>query len=83
MHMFNIKNLFFSNLNFIWFFNCLQCEDTSKIKKYLELPSLKDDFSDPKNGYKAIPYPHSNKEFIVVETFLCSSKFAQKGKNWA
>ncbi|XP_059179495.1 dedicator of cytokinesis protein 3-like [Physella acuta] len=57
-----------------------KCEDTSKIKKYLELPSLKDDFADPKNGYKTIPYPHSNKEFIVVETFLCSSKFAQKAE---
>ncbi|BFZ10880.1 hypothetical protein BsWGS_13919 [Bradybaena similaris] len=60
-----------------------KCEDFAKVKNYLRLPSLKDDFSDPKLAHNIpnnIPYHHSKNECITVETLLCSSKFAQKAE---
>lgn len=53
-----------------------KCEEAGKVRNYLRLPSLKEEFS---NGTPdVVPYQHSNKEYVTVETFLCSSKFAQK-----
>ncbi|CAL1526646.1 unnamed protein product [Lymnaea stagnalis] len=52
-----------------------KCEDAGKVKNYLRFPSLKEEFS---GNPDAVPYQHSSKEYVTVETFLCSSKFAQK-----
>ena len=60
---------------------CGQCEDWNKIKNYLRLPSLDDDFREPKPTLPThLPFNRSNKESVTVETFLCSSKFAQRSK---
>ncbi|GFS09602.1 dedicator of cytokinesis protein 3 [Elysia marginata] len=58
-------------------------EDNAKIKNYLSFPSERDDFNDPKKMPhipENLPFQHSNKEFITVETFLVSSKFTQKAE---
>ncbi|KAK3780750.1 hypothetical protein RRG08_001856 [Elysia crispata] len=58
-------------------------EDSAKIKNYLNFPCQRDDFNDPKvmpSIPDNLPFAHSNKEFITVETFLVSSKFTQKAE---
>ncbi|RUS82675.1 hypothetical protein EGW08_009578, partial [Elysia chlorotica] len=58
-------------------------EDSAKIKNYLDFPSQRDDFNDPKimpSIPDTLPFPHSKTEIITVETFLVSSKFTQKAE---
>ncbi|CAG5118886.1 unnamed protein product, partial [Candidula unifasciata] len=58
-----------------------RCDSVAKIKNYLRIPSRRDEFIDytlPETNSKT--YPHSNKEYITIETLLCSTKFAQKAE---
>lgn len=58
-------------------------EDSAKMKNYLTFPCERDDFNDPKKIPlipENLPFQHSNKEYITVETFLVSSKFTQKAE---
>ncbi|BFZ08853.1 hypothetical protein BsWGS_11892 [Bradybaena similaris] len=58
-----------------------RCDSIAKVKNYLAIPSRRDEFID----YTLVQpnsktFPHSSKEYITVETLLCSSKFAQKAE---
>ncbi|XP_048252817.1 dedicator of cytokinesis protein 3-like isoform X2 [Haliotis rufescens] len=58
-----------------------KCDNASKIRNYMKLPSFQEDFNDPKimsTLPNQLPYNRSSKEYLTVSTFLCSTKFTQQ-----
>ncbi|ESO90447.1 hypothetical protein LOTGIDRAFT_63886, partial [Lottia gigantea] len=55
-----------------------KCDDIKKIKDYKNLPMYQDELNDiQKSAATPLPFQRNSKEYCLVSTLLCSTKFTQ------